>query len=493
LSQEFSPVQPGDLVGGKYRVERTLGAGGMGVVVAAIQIELDRRVALKFLLPKVLERPGLITRFSREARAVAKLESEHVARVLDVGMLEGGGPYIVMEYLEGEDLARVVASRGAMPSEQAVGYLLQACEAVAEAHSLGIVHRDLKPGNLFLANRASGPQVIKVLDFGLSKFASSEEANVTSESSILGSPLYMSPEQLMSARTADARSDIWSLGIVLYELLTAHTPFQFERIAGLVAAILQKPPQPIDEWRTGIPPGLQAVVATCLEKDPLHRFPSVAHLAKALAPFGPAGSERSVERIVHVLRIPVPSEAGSTMPLPPAPTELAAGPAPAANVIESVAASSRSIRHLTASATLASGPSAEATRRRRRLPAALVGGVAVSVAVIGAFVALSRPPHETDRALVVSSQPVAMGRDGATLAPAPAAELLEAAAVGPQVSASASAASSPPRATPAESGKKRVGTAPAVSTPTASALPVIAPPAPSSPIPDDPLRRLRPM
>ena len=174
MSEAECPVRPGDVVAGKYRVDRTLGVGGMGVVVAATQIELDRRVALKFLLPKVLERPRLVARFSREARAAASLQSEHVARVIDVGTLESGGPYIVMEYLEGEDLSHVLARRGPLPSDEAVGYVLEACEAVAEAHAHGIVHRDLKPANLFLATRATGAPVIKVLDFGLSKFAGEE-------------------------------------------------------------------------------------------------------------------------------------------------------------------------------------------------------------------------------------------------------------------------------------------------------------------------------
>ncbi len=337
VHQEVSPVGPGDVVGGKYRVERVLGAGGMGVVVAAIQTELDRPVALKFLLPKLLERPGLVIRFSREARAAAKLESEHVARVLDVGTLEGGAPYIVMEYLEGHDLASVLAARGALPSEQAVGYVLQACEAIAEAHSRGIVHRDLKPGNLFLTNRASGAPVIKVLDFGLSKIVSSGEEHVTSESGILGSPLYMSPEQLMSPRTADARSDLWSMGVVLYELVTARAPFEYERIAGLVAAILQKPPVPMAHWRADVPAELQTVVFRCLEKDPSQRFPTVFHLAKALAPFGPPDSSRSVDRITHLLRSSSPKAAPSDAAEAP-PTETPTAP----NEAESVAGSSRS-------------------------------------------------------------------------------------------------------------------------------------------------------
>ncbi len=490
MSEEVCPVRQGELVGGKYRVERTLGAGGMGVVVAATQIELDRPVALKFLLPRILDRPGLVTRFSREARAAAKLESEHVARVLDVGTLEGGAPYIVMEYLEGQDFASVMASRGALPCDQAVGYLLQACEAVAEAHSLGIVHRDLKPGNLFLANRTSGAPIIKVLDFGLSKFASPGEENVTSESSILGSPLYMSPEQLMSARTADARSDIWSLGVVLYQLVTAQAPFQYERIAGLVAAILQKPPHPIDQCGVDVPSGLQVVLTRCLEKDPALRYPTIAHLANALAPFGPPGSGRSVDRIAHVLRRSAPpSEPPVTpSPLPPTEPDPELRPSPEA---ESVAGSSRSIREPRPDATLASGRPSATPPRRGWMRAGMIGGVgAAGVAAIAGFVALSRPAREPDRGLVSPSARVAAAPDGSSLAPLPPVPTIDSAAVAPPPAAPS--LSPPLHATLAESAKKRPRPAPAAvpgAAPPASAPPA-TPPATSS---DDPLRRLKTM
>jgi serine/threonine-protein kinase len=460
----------------------------MGVVVAATQIELDRPVALKFLLPKVLERPGLVTRFSREARAAAKLESEHVARVLDVGTLDSGAPYIVMEYLEGRDLASLVSSRGAVPCDQAVGYILQACEAVAEAHSLGIVHRDLKPGNLFLANRTSGAPVVKVLDFGLSKFANPGEENVTSESSILGSPLYMSPEQLMSARTADARSDIWSLGVVLYELLTARAPFQYERIAGLVTAILQKPPAPMDEGGAGVPPGLQSVVLRCLEKDPAMRFPSVAHLAHALGPFGPPGSDRSVERVAHLLRqVPsAPSEGTATAPQPfglPQPDD---GPPLAATVAESVAGSSRSIRQPSPGTTLPSGSNGIGLRRRSRARAGVVGGlIAACVAAVAGYMALSTTRREVDRGLVAPSGLVAAGSDGSSLGPLPPAKALATADVEP--AAEPAAVSLAPPVTPAESAKRRPRAAPMPSIPAT----VLTPPATPSAPPDDPLRRLK--
>jgi serine/threonine-protein kinase len=266
----------------------------MGIVVAATQVELDRPVALKFLLPRVLERPDLAARFSREARAAAKLQSEHVARVLDVGALKDGSPYMVMEYLDGQDLGKLVKDRGPLPVEEVVRYLLEAGEAVAEAHSLGIVHRDLKPSNLFLAKRGGGTSSVKVLDFGLSKFTVEGDPQLTSDSSILGSPLYMPPEQLLSARRVDPRSDIWSLGVVLYELLTAHPPFRSDRMPELITDILHSAPRPIERWRSDLPPHLVQVVRRCLEKDPVKRFESVAEMATALA--GPSGQRMVGER-----------------------------------------------------------------------------------------------------------------------------------------------------------------------------------------------------
>jgi serine/threonine protein kinase len=307
-----SLIQEGDVVAGKYRVDRVLGEGGMGIVVAATHQHLDQRVALKCLLPSVAMRPEIVQRFIREARAAVKIQSEHVARVLDVGTLESGLPYMVMEYLEGEDLAQVIARRGPLPVQEAVGYVLQACEAVAEAHALGIVHRDLKPANLFLAKRPSGQPTIKVLDFGISKVPStSKEVALTSSTGIMGSPGYMSPEQMMATIQADARSDIWSFGIVLHEMLTCELPFDGDTMPEIVAAVLQKPHARLAASRTDTPSGVQDVVDRCLEKDPARRYGNVAELARALAPFGPVRAGLSVERIEHVLGL---SEA-----LPPAP------------------------------------------------------------------------------------------------------------------------------------------------------------------------------
>jgi tRNA A-37 threonylcarbamoyl transferase component Bud32 len=291
----WTPVEPGTIVAGKYRVDRTLGAGGMGVVLAATQQELDRPVALKFLLPKAMARPDIVARFSREARAAAKIQSEHVARVLDVGALDDGTPFIVMEYLEGEDLATLLRARGPLPCSQAVRYVREACEALAQAHALGIVHRDLKPSNLFLARRPGGRPVVKVVDFGISKF-NENEPQQTSDSTLLGSPAYMSPEQLLSARSVDARSDLWALGVVLYELLTGARPFHRERVVEVVADVLHNAPPAVQSLRPDVPPELAGVIHRCLEKQPDRRFPDAGSLLVALAPFADGEPEEAAPK-----------------------------------------------------------------------------------------------------------------------------------------------------------------------------------------------------
>ena len=297
-------VHEGQILAGKFRIERVLGQGGMGIVVAATHLQLDERVALKFLLPEALSNPEAVERFAREARAAVKIKSEHVARVSDVGTLESGSPYMVMEYLQGEDLAAWVRRGGAIAVPEAIEFFLQACEAIAEAHALGIVHRDLKPANLFVTRRVDGSVCIKVLDFGISKLSlpgAAPEFDMTKTNTVMGSPLYMSPEQMSSTRNVDMRTDIWALGVILYESLTGRVPFEAETMPQLCGMILQDPPRPIRELRPELPVVLQEVIFRCLEKNRDHRFNNVAELAYALAPFGPSAALRSAERIARVL------------------------------------------------------------------------------------------------------------------------------------------------------------------------------------------------
>jgi serine/threonine-protein kinase len=299
-------VQPGQILLGKYRIERVLGVGGMGVVVAATHTTLEERVAIKFLLPEALRNPEAVQRFLREARAAVRIKSEHVARVTDVGTLETGAPYMIMEYLDGGDLGVLAKTRGAVPVELAVEYILQSCEALAEAHGLGIIHRDLKPSNLFVVTRADGSPSVKVLDFGISKItgmaASGSDLAMTKTTTIMGSPLYMSPEQMASSRDVDARTDIWALGAILFEILTGRVPFQADTITQLCAMILQQQAEPLRNYRPDAPEGLQVVIARCLEKDRNRRYANVAELANALAPFAPRRARHSIERVVRVVQ-----------------------------------------------------------------------------------------------------------------------------------------------------------------------------------------------
>jgi serine/threonine-protein kinase len=278
-----------------------------------MHLQLDERVAIKFLLPDALANPEAVARFGREARAAVKIKSEHVARVTDVGTLENGAPYMVMELLRGHDLSAALRESGAMPVHLAVQYVLQACEALAEAHAVGIVHRDLKPANLFLTSRADGSFCVKVLDFGISKVTnvsgSGSDMGMTRTQSIMGSPLYMSPEQMASSRDVDQRADVWAIGCVLYELVTGRVPFEAETMPQLCTLILhQEPPHP-RSLRADIPDGVADAIMRCLRKDRAQRYPNVAALAMDLAGFSPDAGPRSAERISRVL-----SSSGITSP-----------------------------------------------------------------------------------------------------------------------------------------------------------------------------------
>jgi serine/threonine-protein kinase len=392
------PVSPGDVLAGKYRVERVLGAGGMGVVVSALHLELDERVAVKFLLPEVAAaNADAAQRFLREARAACRIKSEHVARVIDVGRLESGAPYMVMEYLEGCDLGEL-GERETLSIEDAVDYLIQACHAMAEAHAVGIVHRDLKPANLFLVERPDGTRAVKVLDFGISKTTSEiGDASLTRTSSMMGSPLYMSPEQMRSARDVDARTDIWALGVVLYQLLTGHPPFLGDSLPQLISRIMTEAPSPMASHRIGIPAELEAVVLRCLKKSPEERFRNVGELAGALLPFG---SRRSRYTAEGALKLSGVSEGLPTSLLPETARSRAAG---APGLAETAVIGAHT------STTWAETGGAHAPRPKTALGVMLGLGVAVAIAA-GAFVL--RPessalpsPSSAPRAPTVAVEP----------------------------------------------------------------------------------------
>jgi serine/threonine protein kinase len=294
-------IRAGDVIDGKYLVGECIAWGGMGIVTDATHMHLQKAVALKCVRPELLEDEEMVARFLNEARIAANLRNEHVARVLDFGKTEAGIPYLVMERLEGMSLAALVMQRGALPVPEAVDYLLQACEALAEAHAQGIVHRDIKPENLFLTQGVDGTPILKVLDFGISKQLSPDIGRMlTNPSSSMGSPCYMSPEQMRNARLVDTRTDIWAMGAVLFDLLAAQPPFDGDSFPEICAHVLCDLPQSLKELRPDLPRGLEEVVLCCLEKDRDKRFADVAEFARALAKYASPDGRASVPSIEHV-------------------------------------------------------------------------------------------------------------------------------------------------------------------------------------------------
>jgi eukaryotic-like serine/threonine-protein kinase len=302
-------IHPGDVLAGRYRVERVLGRGAVALVLSVMDLQEGVPRAVKLLGRSARSLPSTVERFFREARAMARLHSEHAVRIFDVGTFADGAPYMVMEHLDGADLGALLKRRGALPAHEAALYLLQACEAVGEAHDHGIVHRDLKPRNLFLTHGEGGRPSLKVLDFGFSKqLTTTERERLTLSNAVLGSPAYMSPEQIISPSDVGARSDVWSLGVVLYQLVTGQLPFKGADAAAMMSQVMRGAPVAPSTVRRGLPLALDGVVLRCLEKDPAQRFPSVAALSAALAPFVPEARRGEV---------PAPASEDPPPPLPP--------------------------------------------------------------------------------------------------------------------------------------------------------------------------------
>ncbi|MGK3984291.1 serine/threonine-protein kinase [Sorangium sp. So ce136] len=447
-------VREGQVLAGKYRVERVIGAGGMGVVVAATHLQLEERVAIKLLLPAAARSRTLAERFVREARAAVKVKSEHVARVTDVGTLESGTPYMVMEFLAGSDLSDALRTGGPIPPQAAVEYVLQACEALAEAHAAGIVHRDLKPANLFLTRRADGSPCVKVLDFGISKVATGgADPRITDTKAVMGSPLYMSPEQLKSSRDVDARTDIWSLGVILFELLAGEPPFDGATMPQLCVAIMQGVPRPLAAFRADVPPALEAVVLRCLEKTPERRFRDIGELAEALAPFAAGRARISIDRISGISR--------SSGPPRPA---LASGSG------------------MTAPTLVGTSPSWSGTVMRRKRPVGLavaLAGIGVSlVAAIAVFAFLNGRARVGDAA----TEPAAGASAGTPLsADVGAATTLPAASAALTPAVTPGAVEAPAPVDGAAGGAVPAASASASASAAASAAPASGKPAPGRP------------
>jgi serine/threonine protein kinase len=316
---------PGSLIANKYLVEAEIGEGGLGVVVRARHVQLEQLVAIKYLKPYSLTLPGIVERFVREARLAAKIKNEHAVKVQDVDTLENGIPYMVMEFLEGRDLGQVV-SEGPLPLQQAIEYVLQASEALAEAHAMGIVHRDLKPDNLFLTQRPGGASMVKIFDFGISKASpvkkgsGRRERAITQVNDRFGTPGFMSPEQLQSSEV-DARADIWALGVVLYELVTGKLPFEGEELVALFTAILTRPHVPIETRLPAAPKELRTIIDRCLEKDPANRYRNVAEFAQDLVQIWEDESPSRIKQITQVIR-----EAGHSIRPPTFPGQIKVQP-----------------------------------------------------------------------------------------------------------------------------------------------------------------------
>jgi serine/threonine-protein kinase len=428
---EPPPVVPGQVLAGKFRIERVIGEGGMGIVAEATHLGLDERVALKFLRREVMKLPDVVARFDREARAAVKLKSEHVARVSDVGMTEDGIPYMVMELLAGQDLAQMLTEKGPLPIAEAVEYMIQACEGVGEAHARGIVHRDIKPENLFVVQRNETWNLLKVLDFGISKAVlvgtSSVDLSSHNTTSIMGSPYYMSPEQLRSTRSVDHRADIWSLGVVLFELLTGTTIFDdTNEFTELVAKILESPHRKLCVFRPDAPIALQIVIDRCLEKDSSRRYQNVAELAVALLPFAPRRSRVTAERTTSITRAaglitdpsfqvppsvyPPPAPSSGSYPTGPLTTPQLPPVNPLGETMSPMSAAPRlptpiPLAAPASSPSLAAGSVDTVTTTRKQLsPIALALG---AVVLLGCGVGLAYGVIRTLRPGAVASQPIA--------------------------------------------------------------------------------------
>ncbi len=413
---------PGDVIGGKYRVDALSARGGMAAIFLGQHLVLGQRVAIKVMLAESAREEASVERFMREAQAAARVETEHVTRVMDAGLLDDGLPFLVMEFLEGCDLGALLAERGPLPCDVVVDYALETLEGLAHVHSAGIVHRDLKPSNLFLARRPDGSTVVKLLDFGISKsLVAPEDARVKALTGnvVVGSPVYMSPEQVRSARSVDARSDLWSLGVSIYELVTGALPFDGDGVGEVLAEILGGTPRPMQTRRADVPAGLDAVVGRCLARDREERHADVLELARALAPFArsqvaaAAAVDRIESTLIHAPQTRAPTSLGSLHVVRATHVErvsaLAAVPGPAQ---DGSGAFALSRTHADVSRVSTS------PRRRRAAHMAKVGvAAAVLASVVGlAFAAVATLPHG-----LLRSRPAAQAGFGAGGAAAAAA------------------------------------------------------------------------
>jgi serine/threonine-protein kinase len=470
---------PGRVIADKYVVEEVIGEGGMGAVVAARHQTLGQRVAIKLLRGEALGHADAVERFLREARASVAIKSEHVARVIDVGTLDGGAPYMLMEHLEGVDLQHVLDRGAPLPIDVAVDYVLQACEAMAEAHHRHIVHRDLKPSNLFLTQRTDGSHLIKVLDFGIAKALDhlGDDAHLTATGTALGTPIYMSPEQVRNAKDVDPRTDIWGLGSILYHLLTGRPPYEADTIPALCAMIVADPYPTMLDLRPDIPPELDRIVESALSKQREDRQSDVARLAEDLASFAPPHALVHVERAVNIMSGGGTSLAGKMR----APAESLADTVASQPGVQVTNADAGESAAAAAPPSLEDEPALDRTAEpwqtgtRKRRPATLVGlgGLVVVVAGVALYATVGNEDPPSSRAEpLASTLPTS-----ATEPEPPGAEPSAMSTASSDPSTAVAAATAAPSASSAPPRKMDTGALPSAPKPTTSPAPA-PPPAP---------------
>jgi serine/threonine-protein kinase len=481
-------IPPGTVVLDKYRVVRTLGVGGMGVVVLAKHEALGNQVAIKFLLPQFSVVPDAARRFVREAQAASKIASEHIVRVFDTGTSVPYGPYIVMEYLEGTDLSRHVRARGGLPMEIAIDYAVQAALALGEAHVSGIVHRDVKPANLFVVERSDGSHCVKVLDFGISKVAEESSLEVTKTSAILGSGLYMSPEQMKSAKNVDERTDIYALGISLFEMLARTQPFTAESFPDLVIKVNMEPPAELRSLRPDVPAELAAVIARAYARKPADRYQTMALFATALAPWAAPATHLYIDKVVRLdarrrgSSPSIPPDGGSVPPAPPLTYDgelriprPAAVPSPSSVGVDTFGLS-KPRRGSSSVDPLGQTAEKSFSANRSGPTAGLVGagiavGVIASLAALGVYYLRGRDAGPAIQAAPAETAASSVGVPPPVVAP----PSIDATAAATGTTSSAVSAASPPSAPPVSSGKPNPVKSSAVATTAPTLAPTAAP------------------
>ena len=495
------PVDVGDVIADRYRIDSVLGQGAMGLVVAATHVELRKPRAIKFMLPEAMHDRESVERFLREARAAAELKSQHAVKIHDVARLPTGEPYIVMEFLEGIDFRTLMKERRVLPVAEAVSYVIQACEAIAEAHEAGIVHRDLKPANLFLARGVGGAPCVKVLDFGIAKVNDSQappdEVHLTRTHVVLGSPLYMSPEQIISTKYVDGRSDLWSLGVLLYSLVTGELPFRGESAQVVFASIQRDPPPPPSLWSRELPAEVEHVILRCLEKDPARRYATATELAAALAPFaverpglapashrdlsdtqlptqvwrssGPQSSSSGSGHLSSSGGLSASSSSGGTYVMPHAPSSVP-GSSQSFNAAPAAQTNAPMVQSIATTA-------APADPRMRGLLFA-GGGFALALVLVAVVLVLGRGGDSTDEKLKTSASQGAGPEPIASAVAPPAVATTNQAPLGDSAApvAPPSATSTAARTAPATTTVKPASTAAAAPAATPTSAPVKGPP-----------------